>query len=69
MLCILERVRAWGMVVVEVFWTDCPAYVLLVLHNKREQAAACLCLCLEPFSIHLLELVAVLGVLLVVDAV
>ena len=57
------------MVVVEVFWADCLAYLLLVLYNKREQAAACLCLCIEPFSIHLLKLAAVLGVLLVVDAV
>ena len=40
-----------------------------MLYNEREQAAACLCLCLEPFSIYLLELVAVLSVLLVVDAV
>jgi hypothetical protein len=68
-LRILERVRAWGVVVVEVLWTDCPACLLLVLHDEREQAAACLCLCLEPFSIHLLELAAVLSVLPVVDAV
>ena len=57
------------MVVVEVFWTDCLAYLFLTLYDKGEQTAACLCLCLEPLSIHLLEFVAVLSVLLVVDAV
>jgi hypothetical protein len=68
-LLILERVGAWGVVVVEVFGVDYPAYPLTVPCDEREQAAACLCLCLKPSSIYLLELPAVLSVLLVVDAV
>jgi len=70
MLMVLEWVRAWGVVVMEILGTHSPAALLIVvLDDEREQAAICLGFSLVPSAAYLVEIPAVLRGFLVVYAV
>jgi hypothetical protein len=61
MLIGLERVGAWSIVVKEVLQPHSPAALLIIiLDNKGEQAATCLCFGLVLLMSYFVKLLAVL---------